>query len=382
MNYRTVNLYEVCRPKQWKTISMSEMLKEGYPLYGANGKIGFYKEYSHEYPTLLITCRGATCGVMNISEPKSYINGNAMALDNLSCHVELKYLYYYLKKRGFKDIISGSAQPQITRQGLNKVKIPLPPLETQKKIAAILDKADELRCNDQKILEKYDQLAQSVFLEMFGDPVFNQNRWPQLTLPEFIKKERHSIKRGPFGGALKKEVFINEGFLVYEQYHAINDDFSMARYFIDEAKYKELKGFKVVPGDLIISCSGVTLGRIAEIPKDALPGIINQALLKIFLDQNKMNRTYFKFLFRHKRIQDILFGFSRGSGIPNFPPMGTIKSIFFPTPPIKLQNKFAFIIEHIETQKQLARQSLQKSEELFQSLLQGAFKGDLKVGGR
>jgi type I restriction enzyme S subunit len=151
----------------------------------------------------------------------------------------------------------------------------------------------------------------------------------------------------------------------------------MARYFIDEEKYNELIGFKVVPGDLIISCSGVTLGRIAEIPQNAFPGIINQALLKISLDNRIMNSTYFKYLFRHSRIQDILFGISRGSGIPNFPPMQTIKAILFPTPPIELQNKFAAIIAQIYTQKELTLNSLHKSEELFQSLLQRAFRGEL-----
>ena len=79
-----VKLTDICRPKQWKTISTAQLKESGYPVYGANGKIGFYNEYTHEFPTLLITCRGATCGTVNISEPNSYVNGNAMALDNLS----------------------------------------------------------------------------------------------------------------------------------------------------------------------------------------------------------------------------------------------------------------------------------------------------------
>ena len=76
----TVSLSDVCRPKQWKTISKSQLTTEGYPVYGANGRIGFYSEYNHELPTLLITCRGATCGALNVCEPRSYVTGNAMAL--------------------------------------------------------------------------------------------------------------------------------------------------------------------------------------------------------------------------------------------------------------------------------------------------------------
>ena len=117
MSWPAVKLHDICRPRQWKTISASNLLEEGYPVYGANGKIGFYSDYTHEFPTLMITCRGATCGNVHISEPKSYINGNAMALDELDREkVDIRFLYYYLLGRGFDDVISGSAQPQITGQ--------------------------------------------------------------------------------------------------------------------------------------------------------------------------------------------------------------------------------------------------------------------------
>jgi type I restriction enzyme, S subunit len=141
-HWQEVNLVDFCHPKQWKTISTSQLKESGYIVYGANGKIGFYNEYTHENPTLMITCRGATCGNLHISEPFSYINGNAMALDNLvENQVLQKYLLYALKARGLEDAISGSAQPQITRQGLATVKVLLPPLAEQQQIA---DKLDEL----------------------------------------------------------------------------------------------------------------------------------------------------------------------------------------------------------------------------------------------
>ncbi len=75
---KQVNLVDVCKPKQWKTISANQLKNAGYPVYGANGKIGYYSEYTHEFPTILITCRGATCGTVNICDAKSYVNGNAI----------------------------------------------------------------------------------------------------------------------------------------------------------------------------------------------------------------------------------------------------------------------------------------------------------------
>lgn len=135
-------LKDLTTPKQWKTIPTKQLKNEGYVVYGANGKIGFYDKYTHEEPTVMITCRGATCGNIHISVPFAYINGNAMALDNQPTElVGLKFLFYALKARSLDDTISGSAQPQITGKGLDHVNIPLPPLAEQKVIA---DKLDEL----------------------------------------------------------------------------------------------------------------------------------------------------------------------------------------------------------------------------------------------
>lgn len=171
-HWPSVALHNFCRPKQWPTIPINEMSSQGYPVYGANGRIGFYRKYTHEERTLMITCRGATCGTLNISEPRSYITGNAMALDDLDDEVvDLKFVYYALARRGLEDAITGSAQPQITRQTLERVTIPLPPLSEQQRIAGILDKADALRRKRQQALQLTEQFLRSTFLDMFGSVV-------------------------------------------------------------------------------------------------------------------------------------------------------------------------------------------------------------------
>lgn len=162
-------LCEICNPKQWKTISSDMLKSEGYPVYGANGVIGYFSEYNHKKATLLITCRGATCGALNICEPFSYVNGNAMALDDLSPEVDLKYLYYYLLTRGLSDTITGSAQPQIVRHSLQKVEVFYPQLDEQRRIAAVLDKVSDLIAKRREQLDKLDELVKARFVEMFGD---------------------------------------------------------------------------------------------------------------------------------------------------------------------------------------------------------------------
>jgi type I restriction enzyme, S subunit len=214
---------------------------------------------------------------------------------------------------------------------------------------------------------------------MFGDPVKNEKGWETKTIEKLVKNQRHSIKRGPFGGALKKEIFVEKGYLVYEQFHALNRDFTFERYYIDEFKFQELKAFEVKPEDIIISCSGVYLGKLAIVPQGAKKGIINQALLKITLDNTKMTNDFFVFHFSHKNFRNRFFDANRGAGIPNFPPISEFKKFPFISPPINIQIQFIEKIKLIEKQKELAKQSLKESEDLFQSLLQKAFKGELKT---
>jgi type I restriction enzyme S subunit len=127
------SLGDISSPKQHKTIPSSALIPDGYPVYGANGQIGYYSEYTHRERTIAITCRGATCGTINISPQTCYITGNAMALDKLDIkRVNLEYLAFALKFRGLGDVISGSAQPQITRGPLQAVRVPIPPLDRQK----------------------------------------------------------------------------------------------------------------------------------------------------------------------------------------------------------------------------------------------------------
>jgi type I restriction enzyme, S subunit len=161
------NLTSICRPKQWKTISANELHDEGYPVYGANGIIGFYDQYNHKDETILITCRGATCGTINICQPRSYVTGNSMALNQLDSDWDLSFLEFTLRIRGLNDIISGSAQPQITRQGLESVQIPFPSPSLQKiyglKVKELRVKAKDFEISCEKLEALFSSLQQRAF---------------------------------------------------------------------------------------------------------------------------------------------------------------------------------------------------------------------------
>ena len=159
-----VKLNSICNFKQWYTIPTKELKESGYPVYGANGIIGFSDKYNHEEPTIMICCRGATCGAINVSRGKCYINGNAMSMDNLSANFDLDYVVYYLKHYDFSSIITGAAQPQITQTGLDKVMIPSISLDEQKKIVNVLNSIDETIESKRTTLSSLDELIKSRFM--------------------------------------------------------------------------------------------------------------------------------------------------------------------------------------------------------------------------
>ena len=163
------------------------------------------------------------------------------------------------------------------------------------------------------------------------------------------------FRRGPFGGSLKKAIFVKNGYKVYEQQHAIKNDFSINRYFIDEYKFKEMKNFELVPNDIIMSCSG-TIGKIAIAPLNLQKGIINQALLRLRLKKPiQATSNFMKILLEH--INDIFQNNSYGSAIHNVTSVDTLKQIKIPLPPLAVQEQIVMQVEQIEEKIATTKQS-------------------------
>ena len=359
-----------------RKIEKSNYLVDGkYPIIdqGKNDIAGYAQEREGLFGDVPAIIFGDHTRIIKYVDMPCFIGADGVKLlrvkSTYANDFDYKFLYYYFSYQNIPD--TGYNRHFKWLKAINILKLTL---ETQHQIAATLDKASELISLRKKQLQKLDTLAESVFYDMFGDPVKNEKGWKTQTISSLIDNKPNSLKRGPFGGALKKEIFVNSGCLVYEQYHALNNDYSFARYFITEEKYNELKSFAVNSDDIIISCSGVNLGRLSIVPKKTMKGIINQALLKLSLNQKKMRNNVFVRIFECESFKNKYFGNQRGCAIPNFPPMSDFRKFEFPLPPIELQNKFVDIIEKIEQQKNLAKKALQESEDLFQRLMQDLFR--------
>jgi len=202
--------------------------------------------------------------------------------------------------------------------------------------------------------------------------------WKWVHWNEILDFEEGSFKRGPFGSALTKSMFVQKGYKVYEQYCPINDDCSFERYFITTDKYEELKSFAVKEGDYLISCSG-TLGRITQVPKDFREGIINQALLRVRVNKKYVDNRFFLHFFRSPYFQKQIFANLKGSAIPNIKGVNELKIIPIPLLSISEQEQIVEILESrftlIENFEKIIKKCLSDVTLFKHSILKKAFEG-------
>lgn len=154
-----------------KGLSTKELCETGYPVFGANGQIGFYNEYMFEDIKALMSCRGAYSGTMNLSLPKSFITSNSLIINSKHKDIDVKFIFYLYSALKKKDLISGSAQPQVTVQAFSNYPIPLPPLLEQRRIVdrieGLFAKLDEAKQKAQDALDSFETRKAAILHKAF-----------------------------------------------------------------------------------------------------------------------------------------------------------------------------------------------------------------------
>ena len=204
---------------------------------------------------------------------------------------------------------------------------------------------------------------------MFGDPCNNKANFPKLTMDEIADKitdgDHATPKRESSGHKLLSCRNIKNGYI----------DFSAGLDYVGEDEFNRMrKRCNPEYGDILISCSG-TIGRTTSIKTNEEFVLVRSAAL-VKIQKDKVNSTYMEYYLRTEYMQSTMQSSSKSSGQANLF-TGPIKKLPIIIPPLNLQNQFAERVQAIEVQKALAKASLDKSEELFNSLLQRAFKGEL-----
>ena len=190
----------------------------------------------------------------------------------------------------------------------------------------------------------------------------------------------NGVVRGPFGGALKKEIFVSFGYKVYEQRNAIYQSVNIGSYYVNESKYREMSRFAVKSGDYIISCSG-TIGRIYQIPLTFPKGIINQALLKLTINTEKINPTYFYKYFQWDKFQQKIIDDTQGGAMKNLVGMDIFKKAPIVLPEMKEQTAIAEALSDIDSLIFSMQKLIEKKKAIKQGALQELLTGKKRLPG-
>ncbi len=202
--------------------------------------------------------------------------------------------------------------------------------------------------------------------------------WEMLPLYQICQP--NGLVRGPFGGSLKKEDFVQSGIKVYEQKNAIQHDSNMGSYYISKEKYDTMRRFTVYPGDFIISCSG-TIGKIYCMPKDSVIGIINQALLKISIDESIIIPSYFKYIFESSQIQETIVDSTQGGAMKNLVGMEQFRETLIPVPLLKEQTLISTILDVIDNHIANLTELIEKKKGIRDGALEDLMSGRIRLGG-
>ena len=279
---------------------------------------------------------------------------------------DLRYLYYKMHTIS----VDTDLHKRYWISKYSQLQIPLPPLETQQKIASILDAADTLRQKDKALLAKHDELTQALFLDMFGDPVSNPKGWEVKTGKEYCVKISVGVVIKPASYYVENGVIALRAMNIRPN-KIINNGFV---YFSQSNHSKLLNKSIINTNDVLIVRTGST-GTATVVPEEydncnCIDSIITRP-------NNKIVNPFYLAYFFNSQIGKELVAKNEVGGIQKHFNIGTLNHLEIPIPPIALQNQFAERVAIIEQQKAIAQASLEKSEELFNSLLQKAFKGEL-----
>lgn len=371
--WQEVPLMDLCNPKQWPTISGQDLTSSGFPVFGANGRIGFYSEYNHEEPTLLLTCRGATCGLVNICDARSYVTGNAMALDDLDTgRADFRFMYHALVARGFRDTITGTAQPQITRDSLRRVTVRLPPLPEQRRIADILDKADAIRRKRKEAIALTEELLRSAFLEMFGDPVTNPKGWDVKPFDSIVRDTQLGLVRAAAEQGEDRS-------FPYVRMNAIRDDghLDLRKLVRVDASDTELRSMRLREGDFLFNTrnSRELVGKAAVFHATG-DYLFNNNIMRVrFVDgvEPDFVCSYWLTSAAQRELE------SRKAGTTSVFAIyyKSLATLPVPVPPPPTQKAYAKMCGAVRACLKKHHAADSTSRELFDSLVHRAFRGEL-----
>jgi len=393
----------------WPTVPIGELfkLKQGtylkpddmgenqseefpFPVYGANGIIGYSNRKMYGERTTLVSCRGANCGVVHYTVPNVWISNNSIACVPKG-DIDPAFYYYVCENTDFGDVITGSAQPQITITNLSSKEFVRPPLPVQRRIAGILSAYDELIENSQRRIKILESMARALYREWFVHFRFpGHEKHPRVAsalgdIPQGWEVKPIGEVADTFRGRSYRSVDLaEEGGLPFLNLKCLHRDGGFRRSGLKRYTGEYKPGHVAKKGDIVMGVTDMTqerriVARAALVPSlDSEFGIVSMDLVRIE-PKPPIPKTFLYSFLRYSSFADEVKQHANGANVLHLAPE-RITDFRFPVPPTDLACRFAaFVAPTLDQMDKLENktENLRRTRDL---LLPRLLSGQLEIG--
>ena len=386
-NWCWVRPLSVLEIEYGKGLSTKELVGDGYPVFGANGQIGYYSEYMFKEEMALMSCRGAYSGTMNCSLPYSYVTSNSLIMKDIDgVFTSSKFIYYIYSALNTEKLVSGSAQPQVTVQAFKDFAIPLPPLAEQQRIVeqieSLFSKLDEAKEKAQEVIDRIETDIEAILYNAFSGKLTQYWRkengvdynWENSTLSKIVSGLKY--------GSSEKSDYNNNGTPVLRIPNIGEGviDFSDLKYMQGELGNSSHEVFE---NDILMIRSNGSrdlVGKCAIVPALERRFAYASFLIRIKASDKVLPNYLVRYINSSMARGQLFAKAKSSSGIHNINSK-ELGSIRIDVPTIQEQTEILKIIEPLIKKeldiKDITSHMIENIAELKKSILAKAFRGEL-----
>lgn len=369
VGWRNLRLGDVCELKYGKSLPQATRSGSGFSVFGSNGQIGQHDEAITAGPTIVVGRKGSF-GEVTFSSDSCWPIDTTYYVDESATDADLRWLYYRMKAMPLTQLNRAAAVPGLNREDAYAQTLLLPPVDEQRRIAAVLDAAEGLRAKRRQALTKLDSMMQAVFVDMFGDAVSGDSGW-QLECLADVVAEGTTVTYGivqageEFPGGVP---YIRTGDIVDGR---IQID-GLRR--TDPAIADKFPRSCVRAGEIVMSIRA-TVGTTAIVPASLDGSNLTQGTARISPGES-VDGTYLLEYLRSDVSQRWIQRQVKGATFREIT-LGRLREMPVLVPPLRLQQEFADTCQQSGQLRTILEESLNQLEGLFASLQQRAFQGEL-----
>lgn len=366
--WTTVELSEVCELKYGKSLPASKRVDGEFAVFGSNGVVGSHTDSITDGPTIIVGRKGSF-GEVNYSDRACWPIDTTYYIDSSATDADLRWLFHRLGSLGLTQLNRAAAVPGLNREDAYRKAILLPPIEEQRRIAAILDHADALRAKRREALARLDELTQSIFIDMFGDPATNPKNLEFVTIGDLLESAQYGTSEK--SGADGRFAVLRMNNITYQ------GQMDLADLKYTDLPDEKVDRFTVRAGDVLFNRtnSPELVGKTA-VYRGERPMAFAGYLVRLRVSDGN-SPEYISAFLNSRYGKSVLRGMCKSIvGMANINAR-EVQSIRIPKASPSAQREFEQRVALVESSKTGHRNALAELDALFASLQSRAFRGEL-----